>query len=793
MDISDRHSFRRRVGMVIVALASLAWAGLALAQIPDAAKLPGSVQPAVRAPPAASIDPEKLRSRIEVQLGQLRERLERAGAGKEPPAPAGISTGEIESARNSLALLVQIYGAQLDALAQFEKQSKAREAAERAENTWSGFKEQPPYSILLWDDVREEVKNNQMDVVQLKSSRAVATAEADRFRDRAERAEEAMRRAADERTRASPGSNAYALANWRLDAARDESAVAAALVGSFSFSSREIDEKSAIAQAQLRLAQRKLAALTGKVRISKSDLEEARKRLGAARAQQEKELQSLVAASVGQERERVKALKVLEALRSARPAAQARALNVAEAIFNAADARTRSLSNQIRILTVLVTVYYQDMLDAWERRYAVLAGDDPAARLRAKQQIDEMIDYLTGWETGIKVQRNDVRTQLQRQDAPDQPVLVDTEVQKYEREAREALRQLDLALGRQETLLAHRLVRLGFWREEFAEAMKARSLADISRDVLAQTRSITTAFWNYELLTIEDTVEVAGQVVATTRGVTVGKSLGAILLFLIGYRLMRFFSSRLERLLVRRFRVGAQQAKTLRRWADALGVLMLALLTLNLARIPLTIFAFAGGALAIGIGFGAQTLIKNLISGMIVLIERQIKVGDIVEVEGVTGTVTEVNIRSSTVRGFDGVESMIPNAMLLEQRVTNWTLSNSQLRRVVRVGVAYGSPVGEVAKLLADCADRHGVILKDPAPRVIFEDFGDNSLVFAVYFWINLTGDTNTMQVMSDLRFMIEKQLGEAGVVIAYPQRDVHLAASRPLQVEVITPGAAKA
>jgi small-conductance mechanosensitive channel len=120
---------------------------------------------------------------------------------------------------------------------------------------------------------------------------------------------------------------------------------------------------------------------------------------------------------------------------------------------------------------------------------------------------------------------------------------------------------------------------------------------------------------------------IAGESQTTSRGVTVGKSIGAVLLLLLGYRLLTFLTRRSEGLLMRRFQLGQEQAGTLRRWTNAFGLLALLLLTLNLAQIPLTVFAFAGGALAIGIGFGTQTLIKNLISGMIVLVERNIRVG----------------------------------------------------------------------------------------------------------------------------------------------------------------------
>ncbi|MCU0765215.1 MAG: mechanosensitive ion channel, partial [Burkholderiaceae bacterium] len=208
-------------------------------------------------------------------------------------------------------------------------------------------------------------------------------------------------------------------------------------------------------------------------------------------------------------------------------------------------------------------------------------------------------------------------------------------------------------------------------------------------------------------------------------------------------------------------------------------------LTLNLARIPLTVFAFLGGALAIGVGFGTQTIIRNFISGLIVLMERQVQVGDIVEVDGVTGTVTEVNLRSSTILGFDGVEAIIPNANLLENKVTNWTHTDKRVRRVVKIGVAYGSPPRQVADLLLECMQRHGQVLKDPEPRVLFEDFADNALVFAMHFWLEMRPNVNSAVIMSDLRFMVHRSLEEAGISVPYPQRDVHLDAARPLQVEL--------
>jgi potassium-dependent mechanosensitive channel len=207
----------------------------------------------------------------------------------------------------------------------------------------------------------------------------------------------------------------------------------------------------------------------------------------------------------------------------------------------------------------------------------------------------------------------------------------------------------------------------------------------------------------------------------------------------------------------------------------------------NLARIPLIVFAFLGGALAIGVGFGTQTIIKNFISGVLILLERKVKVGDTVDVDGALGRVTSVDLRASTILGFDGVETVIPNSTFLENKVTNWTHNNSRIRRIMRVGVAYGSRTDLVRDILAGCAERHGLVLKEPQPLVFFEDFGDNAMIFALYFWIDYGPEVNPLRVASDLRFMIEQRFTEESIAVACPQRDVHLDSEQPLRVEVVS------
>ncbi len=204
-----------------------------------------------------------------------------------------------------------------------------------------------------------------------------------------------------------------------------------------------------------------------------------------------------------------------------------------------------------------------------------------------------------------------------------------------------------------------------------------------------------------------------------------------------------------------------------------LGVLVL--MTLDLLNVPLTAFAFISGAVAIGVGFGAQNIINNFISGWILMWERPIKIGDFLEIGEVKGSVEAINTRSTRIRRVDGVHLLIPNSQLLENTVTNWTLVDDLVRTSVRVGVAYGSDVRLTERLIGQAAEEHPDVRRDPAWTVLFDDFGDSSLVFEVNVWVNASGERGLRLIRSDLRFRIDQLFREHEIVIAFPQQDVHL------------------
>lgn len=278
-------------------------------------------------------------------------------------------------------------------------------------------------------------------------------------------------------------------------------------------------------------------------------------------------------------------------------------------------------------------------------------------------------------------------------------------------------------------------------------------------------------YWNYALITM-----------STGSQITVSQIVFTVLVVIFGL----VFTWYLQRLIGRQLikaKVDPNVAQTVQRILFYSILVFLFITALGLLRIPVTALAFISGAVAIGVGFGAQNIINNLISGWILMSERPVRIGDVVEIDGNRGMVESIGNRSTRIKRIDGVHLLVPNSQMLERVVVNWTLVDRNFRTSVRVGVVYGSPVRLVEKLLYQAADEQDETLKEPAPMVVFEDFGDNALVFDVFFWCSVTGERELRLIRSDIRFRIEQYLNENDIVIAFPQRDVHLYAKTPIEV----------
>ncbi len=200
-------------------------------------------------------------------------------------------------------------------------------------------------------------------------------------------------------------------------------------------------------------------------------------------------------------------------------------------------------------------------------------------------------------------------------------------------------------------------------------------------------------------------------------------------------------------------------------------------LATGVAGIDLKTFGFVAGALGVGIGFGLQNIVSNFISGLILLFERPIQVGDAVDVTGAAGTVTSIGIRASTVHTFDGADVIVPNADLISKPVINWTGSNPNRRFDIAVGVAYGSPLETTAQALLCAARRTPGVIPGPGPEAFFQSFGASSLDWTLRVWVKMD---ESPRVLSELKRAVSEELGKEQIEVPFPQRDLHIRSVAP-------------
>jgi small-conductance mechanosensitive channel len=280
--------------------------------------------------------------------------------------------------------------------------------------------------------------------------------------------------------------------------------------------------------------------------------------------------------------------------------------------------------------------------------------------------------------------------------------------------------------------------------------------------------------WTFPLFSFGD-----GTFVLVSQLVLVG------LVLLVGYVASRLIARVIRRRLAQT-EMRADAAYILQR-IIYFGLLIAVVMTaLSLLHVPLAAFAFISGAVAIGVGFGAQNIINNFISGWILLIERPVRVDDFVEVDSHQGVVESIGNRSTRIRRTDGVHLLIPNSQMLERVVINWTLIDYQIRTVVRVGVAYGSPLRLVADLIEQAVREQADIRAEPPPVIVLDDFGDSAILFDAYFWSDVGGERELRKIRSDVRFRIDELFGENGIVIAFPQQDIHVSNVSPLEIRLL-------
>ena len=780
--------------VLLAGLAAWLVSGSALAQAPLIPGLPAATQgkAAKSAGDNPAPDDAALAAELRARLADERKLLavldgpNGLGAG----APPGTELRALKQRHIRVAFMVSTLVQHLADLDKLDETLKRRADAEKDLKAWSGLAEKPPYSILLADRLRAERHAAATELEGLRGRQELLKQTTDDLRERLKAARQQLRQATEKAERARSESEQVQQA-WERENAGLVVRLMETALGHQDTLRRLIDAEIGIAQSGLDLAQRKLEQAAAATHFTEADLAQVRATLTAER-------DALVAET---ERMAQEYPRLHEATRVARAASEAlragggrkgetqaqylarlgrleQELELKQARLDAAAGRIERLRDGLALNRTRSVL--------WEARYDGLGKQDSRGRQLARDAAEKMQVFLSAqkkqMEQIYKSAGNRVSDIDLRMENAELPALNShlRELQKVYGEhtvdIQRTLAALDANLGLAQQMLV-----------EFGGGNNSqRSWAERRAEWSSIAGGYAAAIWNFELIAVEDTIEVDGKPVVGTRSVTIGKVLVALLLILAGYALALFAARLLARLLVRYFGWQPAHAGILRSWVLAVELMLLVAIVMFWVKIPLTVFAFLGGAVAIGLGFGMQTMMKNLISGLMVLGERPFRIGDLVEVGGIRGNVTNIGLRASTITDVNGIETIIPNSTFIEQNLTNWTYTSGRVRFNVKVGVAYGSPVRTVTQLLEEIAGRHGKVLKNPAPEVLLEDFGGDALVFSLYYWLDVRSGTPARQVASDLRAMIEAGFAAQGIAIPFPQRDVHLDATNPVPVRVV-------
>lgn len=697
--------------------------------------------------------------------------------------PPGAKEAEAVEFRSLLQLLVKTYQTHLDYLAAIEDIRQRRAEFERTAQTWTGFDEPPPYSVLFIDSLRDAAQSLQNKIDLANSALSFVDKLTAHFEASLKSCDGDLRRLSEQLE----GERESALVvrlSWQRELAQMRSQLAAATLASFETVRRKNSEELAEHHLRRALVQKQLAQVSRQPRFTKDDLAQALAALESSGLRLEADLQNAYADLDKSKKALAEARSALgKALQS--PTEQAREAALVRRLQEVVDVRETQAQTDFEIVSGLRQLLDGTTLDRqlWQARFAVFSTHDVAEIQEAFQRLERLsalaassrqyFSQKAAVTASQVVEQSNVLTQAA--DLPRDKGLARERLDSLQKRALIYRRLLENVEKRGRLIVC--------WKESLEQNRKNLPFFSRVRDLFTESTGFAAKLWNFELFVAEDTLTVDGQTIKGRRGVTVGKILRVLLILVIGYWVSSLIARGVQRLTARRLGGERNQANLVRRWVRIALMTGVVVFSLILVKIPLTVFTFAGGALAIGLGFGTQNLIKNFISGIIILFERPFRVGDVLDIEGRRGTVTSIGIRSSVVQFWDGTETLIPNSSLLENNLTNWTFSNRRVRFTVTLGVAYGTDTTLVTALLTEIANRHGLVQKEPAPQILFTDFSDNNLCFELRFWVDIAKH-NAAQVASDIRHMIAKTFAEHGICMAFPQRDVHWD-TKPLQVQL--------
>ena len=265
-------------------------------------------------------------------------------------------------------------------------------------------------------------------------------------------------------------------------------------------------------------------------------------------------------------------------------------------------------------------------------------------------------------------------------------------------------------------------------------------------------------------------------------------SLGKILYILLSFVILTFLARRIKKLLVEKILVNTSMEPGARATVGTVTkfvfIVVGSIIIIQTAGIDMMALTFIAGALGVGIGFGLQNITDNFISGVIILFEKPIKVGDRIDVGDVQGNVMSISFRATQILTNDNISIIVPNSEFISSRVINWSHNDRNIRFRIPVGVSYNEDPDKIKKILLEVADKNPHVLKKPEPTVLFDEYADSSLNFLLAVWTSTHTDKPRV-LKSELYFEIFRKFKEHNVEIPFPQRDIHIKSdSIPLDVK---------
>ena len=700
---------------------------------------------------------------IQARLGELRLQ---AVAGQDNAAGSGLTPDETAEWRRLNLQLVYLLESREQALRDL-KTLRREVPGDPGRSAWKGFSGTPPYPLAALVNLYDHIYALRSDVDALEVQRTVREANLTTFLKAREASEKQLRRA-EELLAKSAGKDSAVRARRQRDLARIRNEINSEGALAEDVAQRLAAEKIRFRRKELQSLEEQYRAAETASPLTREDLDRKLEELDARRKDREK----LLAAAIQEERSAKKALE--------------KALTGASKTGGETERiRLETASSKIEIYQgSLKILNFEEAL--WQDRYRLSRVEDLGELREKRAEVDKSLKQLGAWKEAFGKTAFSYAPLVHSENeklrsgtlSKEEEGSVRSRVAAYQ-ERQNLWGQVVQALNQVERVSTR-------WREDLEYRVEHASTAARTREAGKSLLSVFGTLWNTELYVAEETTVIEGQKIVRPFSVTVGKVGKALLILLAGLWGTRKLGNVMKHHAARRYGMDASRMNQIeRKWSFFTFLLLLAF-SLTLVNIPLAVFAFFGGILAIGIGFGAQHLIGNFISSVILMFDRTISVGDIVEMEGQFGRVKSIGLRSSSIRRFDGVEVLVPNSQFLEQKVTNWTLSDQKVRYEIAVGAAYGSPTQETSGWILGVIREDDRVLTSPEPVVIFENFGESALMFRAFFWLTLVVERDNRVVCSDLRHRIAEVLDGAGIVIAFPQRDVHLDSKVPIEVKVL-------